>query len=776
MADENIERIVKYVADTSQAISQLDKLTAATERNAAQMDNVAGQLESFGNKLDVAGAFYIAKDVITSVAGAIKGVIDQMDDLGNSAQNLGVNVEVLQGYQFALQASGVKAADASKALATLGDQITKINDPLSNSARLLREMGVTAEDTADTALAKIADAFANAENGTNKTAIAIELFGRALGTKMVAALNGGSQALNDATEELRKLGIITEEDTKKASEFNSNLAKMEALAAGVGRTIVSDLLPAMNEYLTRLYAAIKAGNLYEQSQKDYFGWVKGFWTGKSGATPFSFYAQQAEETKKAAESQKEWEEQTKANTKALEDWAGAAKGAAAGLPAAQLTAVEKWGQGIKAAGEEAKLAPQKIEYLRNAIKATSADTAEGRAEIAYYEKQLKSLEGTAAKAKKAKAPELSEWERWLKSMEKSSEAVENIDKKVAYLEDELKKLRDAGEEASPWAVKLQGVLDKLKPPDAVTLAIRKLVDEAKKLDEAPGIIKGLEANLVKLEAAGPSAANAVKLTTDEILKLKAAGTGADAVVAAVTVELNNLAKTRKFNQAASEELWSRFGTEGSNAADIVQALNGKQGELTNAIKETDKAAKDLDQTIKEGAASFVTDWVGNMIDGFGKTKASFEDMIEDMLKMIAKLIVQWQVANAVKAMGFGTKATGGAWNEQGVEYMAQGGILNGPTFFSNAGRLTVAGEAGPEAVVPLRRNSAGDLGVSAAPVTVNVTNNTDSKVTTATKDNEDGSRQIDIYIERKVKQMMNDGTMDRSMRSSYGVSRQPAMG
>jgi phage-related minor tail protein len=50
-----------------------------------------------------------------------------------------------------------------------------------------------------------------------------------------------------------------------------------------------------------------------------------------------------------------------------------------------------------------------------------------------------------------------------------------------------------------------------------------------------------------------------------------------------------------------------------------------------------------------------------------------------------------------------------------VQAFAKGGVINRPTFFPNSGGIGLMGEAGPEAVLPLRRNSAGQLGVAANP-------------------------------------------------------------
>lgn len=76
------------------------------------------------------------------------------------------------------------------------------------------------------------------------------------------------------------------------------------------------------------------------------------------------------------------------------------------------------------------------------------------------------------------------------------------------------------------------------------------------------------------------------------------------------------------------------------------------------------------------------------------------------------------VANVFKAFGL---ANGGVLGGGRIKAFANGGVLGGPTLFPLARGLGLAGEAGPEAVLPLARGSDGRLGVrseATAPVVV----------------------------------------------------------
>lgn len=95
------------------------------------------------------------------------------------------------------------------------------------------------------------------------------------------------------------------------------------------------------------------------------------------------------------------------------------------------------------------------------------------------------------------------------------------------------------------------------------------------------------------------------------------------------------------------------------------------------------------------------------------------------------------LATAASVFGF---AKGGAFDTNGVQAFADGGVVSRPTMFRHTGGTGVMGEAGPEAILPLKRVN-GRLGVvsvggtAAGPTTVNVEVNVDNRGnTTSTSD------------------------------------------
>lgn len=123
---------------------------------------------------------------------------------------------------------------------------------------------------------------------------------------------------------------------------------------------------------------------------------------------------------------------------------------------------------------------------------------------------------------------------------------------------------------------------------------------------------------------------------------------------------------------------------------------------------------------------------------------------------------------------YSTTAAKGAAFYGSVKKFAKGGLVNSPTAFTyNGGKRGLMGEAGTEAIMPLKRTSNGELGVaaSASPVVVNIFNQSGAEVTQNENQGPNGERYIDILIHSKVREGLSTGKYDTAMKGSYGLGR-----
>ena len=69
--------------------------------------------------------------------------------------------------------------------------------------------------------------------------------------------------------------------------------------------------------------------------------------------------------------------------------------------------------------------------------------------------------------------------------------------------------------------------------------------------------------------------------------------------------------------------------------------------------------------------------------------------------------------NSMNPLGLSREAKGGVYSN-GIRKFAYGGIVDAPTYFPFAKGVGLMGEAGPEAIMPLKRGKGGRLGVEVA--------------------------------------------------------------
>ncbi len=138
--------------------------------------------------------------------------------------------------------------------------------------------------------------------------------------------------------------------------------------------------------------------------------------------------------------------------------------------------------------------------------------------------------------------------------------------------------------------------------------------------------------------------------------------------------------------------------------------------LIAADKERQRVFEEAEQQRKQLVGfmeSTLEDGFMSMIDGTKSVKDAFRDMARDIIKELYRvLVVKKLVSSVTSFFGF---ADGGAFSGGSqIQAYADGGVVGGPTFFPMAGGKTgLMGEAGPEAIMPLKRGANGKLGVQA---------------------------------------------------------------
>ncbi|MEL5382872.1 phage tail tape measure protein [Serratia ureilytica] len=187
------------------------------------------------------------------------------------------------------------------------------------------------------------------------------------------------------------------------------------------------------------------------------------------------------------------------------------------------------------------------------------------------------------------------------------------------------------------------------------------------------------------------------------------------------------------------------------------------------------------------------DGMTGMLTNFVTTgKASFNDFAKSVLSDLASMMIKMAMFNALKAgMNFFApsgndpgqvpmfaNAKGGVYSSPSLSAYS-GQIVSNPTMFAFAKGAGLMGEAGPEAIMPLKRGADGSLGVRANGVmgnqtliNIDITLNSDgSSQVQATSGFESAGNDIANYVDQRFRVLLNKslsqgGTLNRAIKGS----------
>jgi len=218
-------------------------------------------------------------------------------------------------------------------------------------------------------------------------------------------------------------------------------------------------------------------------------------------------------------------------------------------------------------------------------------------------------------------------------------------------------------------------------------------------------------------------------------------------------------------------------SENLSLVDSVSA--GVEQGLTQVAKNAGNVAAQISQGVQN---SFKT--LENTIFDFVKTgefefKKFTQAVLDDLTRIIIRAAVIAPLSNALTS-GFSSgnktsttttkNAKGNAFSGGNVIPFASGGIVSRPSLFPmSGGRTGLMGEAGPEAILPLKRGAGGKLGVEAstAGVQVNIINNSGSEIEQRQRTGTDGGKILDVVIKSSVKQGLANGEFDSSFGENF---------
>lgn len=691
-----------------------DAFSALESGSAASAKTVAAAFTGLlGGALTVAG-----------IAAFTASVVDSLDALNDAADATGSTVEKMAALDGIGRRTGATLDQMTSVVLALNKSLTKAGDDEDKGvAKALETIGLNAEelrrlDPAD-AVKKVADALGSyADNGDKARLVSV----------IWKDAKTAAPILKDLAENTLQSGAATKELADQAEQLNKQWFQVKAAGHEFSLEITKSIIPATLELI----------NFTKRAQQEY-GTLGGLFVGLLGGGVLKGLGVEMDEVKRAqADIDETYKKLESARTRLVQN-----QSALAG----NNTFWGKWAinSNIETARQEVdKYTVALNGAIKNYNQLAAKRTAAAPADEAKPELKF---DGIKAPAKpKAEKTAVSEYDALAKS----------IHGKIAAQELELS-TTDKVTAASKEYVEF---LSRITNGD-INLTTQELGKAAGLWSEYLN-----NADLLQQKARALAATNARTSIADLSLSFSRdnqASANQLAIMSASARELaTSLIAVDEKGRTAGDAL-RRLLQDGKIDADqfdgLMSDLNDTLGIQKEAVTDLWREQQRLNSTWQYGAEQAMQDYVDNAANVANQTKSAFssafqsmedalvsftktgklnfsalaDSIISDMIRIqIRQSMSSWMSSLGSAAKSFFSPAEAPAATAApdllyaahgaafGGDYQAfaRGGIVNRPTPFRFASGGAMAsglmGEAGPEAIMPLRRNAAGDLGIVAA--------------------------------------------------------------
>lgn len=202
-------------------------------------------------------AFAGMKDIVTTVKAGIDDLLEGTANRAFEAKNLsaitGISIERVQELGYAAKVTNVSTEELSHGLVHLARLTQEVANGSAEASAVFYKLGVRATDgngklrPLDQLIGDISTKFAGMPDGTQKAALAMELFSRG-GARMIQFLDKGPDGLAKLGEQARRAGVVMSNNgVATAMKYREAMLQLSAAIEGVKNAIALKLFPAITK-------------------------------------------------------------------------------------------------------------------------------------------------------------------------------------------------------------------------------------------------------------------------------------------------------------------------------------------------------------------------------------------------------------------------------------------------------------------------------------------------------------------------------------------------
>lgn len=273
MADNQVKVIITGDNQAGSAFTQV----------AQQLDQLSSRVAEFGKQLVAALAI---EEVTRRIVEFGSQALESAASLAHMSERTGIAVDQLAGLAYAANLSGVGTETLEKGVKKLQATLEAAASGNDKATHSLTALGISAVDSngkviqADVAIQKIADRFVGLSDGTEKAALAMQVFGARTGTQLIPLLNLGSDGIKKLSDEAEKFGLKLKGDASdNVLLLHQNMSRLKAMSEGLAVQFVSGAAPALNAVAKALTNVTGGTDLASKAGEEFGKWVKEIFVG-----------------------------------------------------------------------------------------------------------------------------------------------------------------------------------------------------------------------------------------------------------------------------------------------------------------------------------------------------------------------------------------------------------------------------------------------------------------------------------------------------------------
>lgn len=253
----------------------------AEDKTSKGLSSAEQALMRFGTKIGLVGAGMAAFSAaaLTGLTAMIKSFAGAGDQISDAMNVTGLSSDFLQTLQFG-------AADAGVSFDALVGSLTKFNNTLAKAAggnkaanAAFAKLGLNVADllamSPDERFKTVADAIEKIPDPAQRAAAAVSLLGKT-GAKLLPALEGGMEALNEQMADMKSRGLImSDEDRQLAVEAEGAFLSLQLALSRVSQVIAAAVTPAFLAVMDVIQSAVEAVVSFIDKNRTLVMWITG---------------------------------------------------------------------------------------------------------------------------------------------------------------------------------------------------------------------------------------------------------------------------------------------------------------------------------------------------------------------------------------------------------------------------------------------------------------------------------------------------------------------